>query len=224
MKQGTCLNNTVISSWLGVEELTGASLSFISSPRVWPTKVISCIRQESFSTKELTSNSCLDRATLVGGTCTIESFKTNFSREFSRRILLAGEGATKSDSERRTLPLLETTLRFGAMSSSPSSSSRMMQGTTYSSSCLAPTKGEPVESWVVSVVKENEGEEAYGDRSNSFPTGRGTGFLLVRGRAVELVAEQLTLGACLRVPSWRFFSLWSSRSCRAFASTARTSV
>lgn len=77
VKQETCFNSTAISSQLGVGKLTGASLSSASSPGVWPTEVVSCIRQATFSTKELTANYWSVPTAFDGGTDAIEASGTD---------------------------------------------------------------------------------------------------------------------------------------------------
>ena len=127
------------------------------------------------------------------------------------------------------LPLLKSDLRFKVICASSSSSSssslslsgsRIMHSTTSSGSRfgLTPTKGDLVKPWLLLASTESEREEEDGDKSKVFSIGQETDFFLKEGWTAELVAGRPTLGACLRVPSWRFCSLLLSQSCLAFAS------
>ena len=104
---------------------------------------------------------------------------------------------------------LKPTFNIGAISSvvSSSSGSRLMKSTIGSGSWskLSLTEGKPDEFPIKG--GRDEGEEGDRDKSKAFLGGQGMDFFLEGERAVKLVAGRLLLSACLRVPSWHFFSL-----------------
>ena len=150
VKQGTSFSNTTISSQL--RELFEASFSLISPPGV-AARVQSSTRQASFSIEQLVTCSCPDLMASERGTCTVGVPKIGSSWETSGQVFLASKTIGGSVLERcLRYFFLKLTLKFGAISSSSSSSSsfdsRIMQGATGSSSRLglSPIEGKPIES------------------------------------------------------------------------------